>query len=206
MFYDISITLNENVPVYLGDPVFEKTPIKIGGKNSRVNLNQLNIGTHTGTHVDAPTHLFSDKKSITDISLEAFLGPCYVIEVNSFILIEEILTKIPLDSERILFKANSQLPLSKNWLDDYQGMPSSFAQKLLENRVKKPLLIGIDALSIEERGKKELETHKILLENEIVILEGLNLSMIESGFYYLYALPLKLQGLDGSPVRAVLQK
>lgn len=200
---DVSVEITESMPIYPGDPAFVAKPVKILGKNSRVNLTEITLGTHTGTHVDAPSHVLPEGKTLTHLELEPFVGICYVLEVAEFTA--DVLERLPRSCKRVLIKANSNLPGKPHWLTDYRGLPTDFARLLLEHLKDKPLLVGIDALSVEERGKKVLETHKLLLEREIVVLEGLDLSKVQEGHYELVALPLKLSSLDGSPVRAVLK-
>ncbi len=203
MWFDISIDFQPAMPIYPGDPTFKATPVKIGGLNSRVTLHRLELGTHTGTHVDAPCHVFPGAKTITDLPIEAFIGPCFVLAVKKFSLNE--LKRLPPKAERVLIKANYNLPENSSWLEVYQGMPPEFASQIIKQNPR-VLLVGIDALSIEEKGRRVLETHQLFLARDTVILEGLNLSKIIEGWYDLSALPLKLRNLDGSPVRAVLKK
>ncbi|MDD2430651.1 MAG: cyclase family protein [Firmicutes bacterium] len=204
MWIDISISMSEAMPIYPGDPRFSAKPVKISEINSRVNLTEISLGTHTGTHIDAPKHVFSEKKTVTDLDLNVFIGPCYVLEISEFS--KDVLKKLPKKAKRILLKANSDLPGKETWLEGYKGVPPKFAELLLNHLDEKPLLIGIDALSIEEKGHKVLETHGLFLSQEIIILEGINLSHINEGNYQLAALPLKLESLDGSPVRAALKR
>jgi arylformamidase len=201
LWFDISMPIDSSMPTYPSDPQFLAKPHKLGGINSRVTLHQLELGTHTGTHVDAPLHLFPAGIPISNISLDTFIGPCYVLSLDKFSL--DLLPKLPQNARRVLFKANGELPLKPNWLEVYQGMPPEFASELVKREL---LLVGIDALSIEERERPILETHQLLLEKNIIILEGLNLTSIDDGWYFLSALPLSLTGLDGSPVRAILKK
>lgn len=201
MWFDISIPLNNSTPIYPSDPLYKALPHKIGGVNSRVTLNRLELSTHTGTHIDAPLHVMPNGKSITDIPLSTFIGTCYVLETKNFSLAD--LDSLPTDVKRVLCKANGNMPKSSLWLDNYRGMPPNFAFALSQ---KAPFLVGIDALSIEEKNRDILESHKIFLEKDIVILEGIDLSEVEQGYYELFATPLRLENLDGSPVRAVLKK
>lgn len=203
MWFDISIDFQQAMPVYPGDPVFKAKAFKIGGLNSRVTLHHLELGTHTGTHIDAPKHIFPDAKTITDLPIEVFIGPCFVLEVKDFSLNE--LKRLPPKADRVLIKANNNLPESSSWLEVYQGMPPEFAAQIIKQNPR-VLLVGIDAISIEEKGRRVLETHQLFLARDTVILEGLTLSKIVEGWYDLSALPLKLKNLDGSPIRAVLKK
>lgn len=170
---DISIKLDENTPVYTGDPRFQKEIWRSVERDTYM-LSKIRMGTHTGTHVDAPCHYFESERSVYDLPLRKFVGNCAVL--NSF---EDYCGQ----SRRILLKGkNTKLTVAQ-------------AQKLVDNRV---MLIGTESASIGDD-----EVHKILLGSECIILEWLLLDKAPVGKYFLSAAPLKID-TDGSPVRAYL--
>ncbi len=171
--YDISVELNENTPVYEGDPKFRREVIKHVDQDG-YTLSKFEVGSHTGTHVDAPCHFIANGKTLAQIELERFIGKCYV-------------TKEPLEfpegTERLLIKG-------KKGKVEYET-----ARCIADRGVK---LVGTEMLSVGGDA-----THQILLGSDIVILETLNLAEVPEGEYTLYAPPLKTDA-DGCPVRACL--
>jgi arylformamidase len=168
--YDVSTGLRSGMYVYPGDPEFHKTPLRSGESY----ISALSLGTHTGTHIDAPSHYFQNGKTIDRIGFE------------NLIMHAEVVTSPHFPSKKcpaILFK--NAVPLSRE-----------IAEKLLRNGVK---TIGCDSLSI---GNDEV--HRLLLKEEVVIIEMLDLSKISDGVYRMIALPLKIEEADASPARVVL--
>lgn len=186
MIYDITRELF-SVDAYPGDPIPEKKEWFSLEKGDVCNLTEINIGSHTGTHLDAPRHFFDNGKSISQISLDKCIGKCQVIEWNG--KLDERLwdTKIEKETKKIIFKGNVDI------------QPDG-AQKLVEADIE---LIGVEASTVGAPDKQK-EVHEILLGAEIVILENLDLSEIKEGHYIVSATPLKISGVDGSPIRAVL--
>ena len=170
---DITIKLDENTPIYAGDPRFEREVWRCV-ENDQYMLSKLRMGSHTGTHVDAPCHFIDKGKSIYELPLKKFVGDCVVLDS-----IDDYDGK----AEKVLLKGkNAKLTIAQ-------------AQKLVDHRVT---LVGTEAASI---GGDEV--HKVLLGSECVILEWLSLEKVPVGEYFLNAAPLKIDA-DGSPVRAYL--
>lgn len=166
--WDISIELREGVDVYPGDPEYSaKGHLTI--EDDGCNVAVLSIGTHTGTHIDAPYHYFKYGKRAQKLPLELFLGKCRV-SGN----VEQC--------ERLLLKGRT-------------GISKAEACSVVQLGIK---LIGIESMSIGDD-----EVHKLLLEREVVILENIDLSEVDTGEYILACQPLKINE-DGSPVRACL--
>jgi arylformamidase len=176
LIYDISKTIHEGMEVYEGDPEVKVEEVFTVQKD-RFSLRRLELSTHTGTHLDAPSHFFEKGKNIDEISLDLFFGDALVVESFD--------DEVPLGTVRLLGK-NGYLTEKR-------------AREFLGNGLK---LIGTVNQSIE-LDSSEL-VHEILLGNGIIILENLVLQEIKTGNYTLAAFPLKISGADGSPVRAVL--
>lgn len=158
---DISIKLDENTPVYAGDPRFQREVWRSVDRDTYM-LSKLRMGTHTGTHVDAPSHYYDEAKSVYELPLRKFVGDCMVLE--SFADYDG-------QCERVLLKGNTKLTPQQ-------------AQMLVKNRA---ILVGTESGSIGDD-----EVHKILLGNECVILEWLCLKKASAGRYFLAAPPLKI--------------
>lgn len=176
--------------VYPGDPPTVLRQVRTIGDESDYNLSELCACVHAGTHMDAPLHFIEDGPSVTQLPPDAFVGPCTVLEVkDSPITGECVNRRFPQNAERLLIKGNGEV---------------TFMDSAAYEAAELPLrLIGTDAISIGMETC-ELQTHKAFLSKGIVILEGLDLSEVEPGNYFLIALPMKIGGAEGAPVRAFL--
>ncbi len=200
--YDISINIKNNMLSFPGDTPTrkEKTKdIKIDG----YKLSNIRFSVHVGTHVDAPSHFIENGKNINDIELNYFMGNAQVIEIeNKKKITKKELTNHDINSEKILFKTNNSSYLKENEFNkDFIYLTLKGAKYLVEKGVR---FIGIDYITIEELGTTNFDVHNFLLKSEVIILEGIDLTEINPGIYYLTALPLKLNDCEASPVRAVL--
>lgn len=172
---DITLPLDENVAIYEGDPRYA-SEVWSSIEQDGYMLSKISMGTHTGTHVDAPCHFVRDGKSIRDLSIKRFVGRCVVLsDIDSF---EGGYSRVLISSK----KGGGRLTEQQ-------------AEELLEKRVR---LVGTELLSI---GNDRV--HKILLGGDCLILEALCLEGVLEGEYVLSATPLKIDA-DGSPLRAVL--
>ncbi len=206
--YDITIPISNGMPVWPGDPAVSMAMTKSILSGDKCNVTRIRMGSHTGTHVDSPYHFFKDKATIDMIPLETLIGPCLVVEscANHTIIKKEDFKNYDLRGHsRILIKTkNSQFWANNRAFNkDYSALRMDAAQYLAEMNFK---LVGIDYLSIEPFDSEGSGVHKLLLANNIPILEGLNLSDVEAGPYELVCLPLKLKGCDGAPARAILRQ
>ncbi len=204
--YDISIPLSPTVPVFPGDPAVSFTE-HCSIKNGAVcNLTIYNFGSHSATHMDAPLHFVNDGKSVSDLPIERFIGKALVVDVRGYKAVTaEHVKRLELPPNiNILFKTdNNNTLLESEFKKDFVYITPEAAQILIDKKVN---LIGIDYLSVEQFGVKDFLAHKILLANEIIILEGIRLTDIEPGEYTLFAFPILIDGANGSSVRAVLAK
>jgi arylformamidase len=205
---DISVALDSNIPLWPGSPGFKLKWIKKTGSGDEFNNSYLACDVHVGTHVDAPAHLLPNRKTVKDLELDILIGSCLVIYLPN---IKEITAddlsgaKIPSPTERLLIKTdNSSLWDSEHteFKQEFVALTHEAAQWLVQKGIR---LVGIDYLSIGD-FESGTETHRILLRNDIAVLEGLNLRNVEPDEYELICLPLKLKGAEGAPVRAVLKK
>ena len=169
-----------------------------------VNLTELSMGIHTGTHIDAPLHFLPNGKPIDSLSLNVFVGEAQVVAIpqNVNLITVDILQDVcEINAARILFMTkNSQLWETSKFQQDYVALEASAAQWLVDQGVQ---LVGIDYLSIAP-FKDPAPTHETLLNNEVVIVESLDLRLVKPGIYTLICLPLKLVGREAAPARAIL--
>jgi arylformamidase len=203
---DITLPLTAGMPVYPGEPGPELTPRDEIARGDPANVSDLSLGTHTGTHVDAPRHFVQGAASVEAMSLDALCGPARVVRVTDPIAIRRAeLEQGGLDGVvRVLFQTrNSELWEKRGFQKDFVYLESEAADLLLERGVR---LVGIDYLSIEQFHSKEYPVHHKLLGAGVVIVEGLDLRRVIPGDYDLFCLPLKLVGADGAPCRAVLRR
>ena len=202
-FFDISQTLSEEIAVWPGDPEFHQDRIlRIEGGDSS-NVLAIRMGTHTGTHIDAPLHVDDSGSDVAGIAVRHFIGPARVVSIPARRCIRAA-DLLPLDwrgVERILFRTQPGGLPEHLFNRSFVHLAEDAAEFLAGQGI---LLVGTDAPSIDPFESSELRSHKILLRNGTVILEGLRLEDVPPGDYSLVCLPLKIAGADGSPVRAIL--
>ncbi len=205
--YDISLTISPDIPIWPGDPPIVLERVSTIESGADVNLTRLEMSVHSGTHVDAPYHLFSGNAVTVDqLPLKVLSGRAYLLHLPDCNQITaQVLenAEIPPRTRRLLFKTRN----SQYWGSHTNGFQTDFvaltpdAAKWLVNRGIK--LVGIDYLSISPYDDFR-PTHEILLRAGVVIIEGLDLSKVSQGRYTLHCLPLKIAGADGAPARAIL--
>lgn len=206
--YDLSVTVRARMPVYPGDPPVDiDTPLALA-KGDAANVSRLRLGAHTGTHVDAPAHFLAEGRRAIDLPLEALIGEARVIEIPETVRAigpEHVTDRTVEGAERVLFKTrNSSFWAEERFREDFTFITPEAARALVAARVR---LVGIDYLSVDEFKSANHDTHRVLLADNVIVLEGLDLSGIAPGVYELLCLPLKLgDGAgDGAPARAVLR-
>lgn len=203
--YDISVPLQEKMPLWPGDPGFKWTQTKSIERGDAANISNISLGSHTGTHIDAPVHFVQGAKTIDKVSVETLIGKATVFNIDSRQRItEDDLKKLDLEGvTRALFKTrNSNLWKTGEFTDDFVAFDIPAAQYLAGKGVQ---LVGIDYLSVGpfEDG---VGVHQAFLENEIVVVESINLSEVPAGDYELICLPLRILGSEGAPARALLRE
>ena len=204
-FIDISWPISENITPYKDNKVVQFIPVRIFSKDNARQSN-LVMSAHSGTHIDAPSHFLEKGNNVEKINLDDLYGNAIVLELSD---VEEKITKKDLEKEIIskgqiilLKTKNSSLSPTAPFKQHFVYLDKSGAQYLVDRKVK---AVGIDYLGIE-RNQSGHETHITLLENNVVIIEGLRLGHIKEGEYTFCCLPLAIQGLEGAPARAVLIK
>ncbi len=201
---DISLPISVDMAIWPGDPHPSLEALATLERDG-VQVSRLILGTHTGTHLDAPRHFIATGRTVDQLDLDALVGPCRVIEVATpgIQITGAQLRALDLrPGMRLLLKtANSYRPPSTTVPPDFIALDPSAADYLCERGVR---LVGIDGPSIDVWTATDFPCHKRLLAAEILILENLLLRHVVPGNYGLIAVPLKLVGADGCPVRALL--
>jgi arylformamidase len=201
--FDITIPICPTLAVWPGDTPFALTWNQRIEHGDSVNVCSVTMSTHTGSHVDAPNHFLTDGSGVDTCDLARYWGPAVVVDVTGAIEITVAdLQGIDLrHTPRVLFKTLA-------WVDhetfpiEVPVMADDVPSYLHDQGV---VLIGVDVPSVDKLASKDLPNHHRLTAHGIAILEALDLSRVSTGVYELIALPLKLVGADGSPVRAVLR-
>lgn len=190
MIFDISQEIFSS-DVYPGDTKPDKKEILSLNKSNpdKCNLTELVLGSHTGTHIDAPCHFVADGKDIEHVELNKCIGKCLVVALEEELCHQNIEQWKKQGVHRVLFKNEKKLTIQD-------------AEYLVKAGCE---CVGVECSTVGVDTQNE-EVHKILLSNEIVIIEGLRMEHVPEGEYFISALPLKMKDLDGSPIRAILWK
>lgn len=197
--YDISSPIFEGMPVYKNKP--EKQPKIKSVTNAHVTESRLELDAHSGTHIDAPLHMVNDGQTFETIPLEDLVG---LVKVLDFMHIEDGITREDLEkfnlkeNDFVLFKTRNSL--DEDFNPEFIYLKESGANYLAELKIRG---VGIDALGVE-RSQPNHPTHKALFGANIIVIEGLRLSEVVAGSYFMVAAPLKLIGTDAAPARVIL--
>lgn len=203
---DVSVPLAPGLPTYPGNPPFDLQPIKRIAQGGSSNNSRLTLGTHTGTHVDAPRHFFDGSPGVDELALNLLLGRARVVEIQrrGGIVAEDLQAAGLREDLRVLLKTpNSALWNDPAFHEEYTHLTESAARYLVEQGVK---VVGVDYLSVEQFKKAGAPAHRTLLSAGVIIIEGLNLSEADPGMYEMYCLPLRIAGGDGGPARVILKR
>jgi arylformamidase len=205
---DVSLPIGADLLVWPGDPPVEVVPRLRLSAGDPANVSELRMGTHTGTHVDPPNHFVQGATGIDVVPLDVLYGS--VLVADALHLARPIepadldAVGLPEGVERVLLRtANSELwrSLPVAFPDVYACLTPDSAQWVVDRGIR---LIGVDFLSVEAKGAEGHPVHHTLLENGVVIVEGLNLGDVEPGRYTLACFPLRIIDGDGGPARAIL--
>lgn len=202
---DISWPISPSMTTYKNSKIIEFMQLK-QFENDHVRDSNITMNAHTGTHVDAPSHFTQDGVTIDQISLMSLIGPCRVLDLRAVpdAIMPENLEPYHIQAgERLLFKTKNSLLRSNEPFDSTFVYLHHTAATYLA--LKKIVCVGIDYLGIE-RNQPQHNTHTILFDASITIIEGIRLGHVEPGNYDLYCLPLAIQGNEAAPARAILMK
>ena len=209
--WDISRTLSNDLAEWPGDEPCRFRLTREKTKGASVNLGAISMSLHNGTHADARFHFDADGESIEKASLQTYLGRATVVDLWQAFLDSKEKHLITIEDLRPFAEAIAAtsriLVKTGRWTDSTlfpKQIPVITADVpawLQKNGVK---LLGLDLPSVDEIDSKSLQNHHALAHAGIAIIESLDLSNVASGIYHLAALPLKIVGGDGAPMRAVL--
>jgi len=203
IIYDITLPLRSDIAVWPGDVPFTLNRTLSIATGSPVNLGSITLSVHAGTHMDAPYHLDADGATAETIDLSVCIGPAVVIDVSGIteISCQDLAASDIERSPRVLLKTGAWTNLAV-FPDDVPTLAPDVPEYLSNRGVK---LLGIDVPSVDKIHSKDLPIHKELIRCGITILESLYLADTPGGRYELIALPLKVVGADGAPMRAILK-
>jgi arylformamidase len=201
---DVTVPIHGAMVVYEGDPPVQLVSALALDRGDPANVARLTLGSHTGTHVDAPAHFIAGGTTVDRLAPELLVGPVRVVACPAGPVGPEVLAAADLGRERrlILKTANSGLWREPRFVRDYQALTLPAARALVAAGVE---LVGIDYLSIEGFGAPGHPVHRCLLEAGVVIVEGLDLAAVAPGRYEMLCLPLRIQDGDGAPARVLLR-
>ena len=206
--YDVTLPLTPDLPVWPGDDDISVQPLSRIANGDTTNVTSLAFTSHVGTHVDAPWHFVDDGAKLNDLAIDRWIGPCVVIQIPEDAKRIEPdhleAAGIPDDTERLIFRTTNSghwVPGKLAFEEDYVAVSPAGARWIVDKGIR---LVGIDYLSIEPFDDERNETHRTLLGNDVLVIEGLNLAGIEPGPYQLICLPLRLAAGDGAPARVLL--
>jgi len=202
-----------SVPIYTGmvhwpdNPAVRVERIQDLSRGDAANVSKLELGAHTGTHMDAPRHFLADGAGLDELPLDATIGPARVIPIahSQAIFPEELEAHRLRAGERVLFRTQNSERCWKNnqFVEDFVYISAAAAQYIVQRKVR---TVGIDYLSVGGYVHDGVETHRILLGEGVWLIEGLNLAAVKPGTYELICLPLRVVGADGAPARAILRQ
>lgn len=201
MIIDLSVRLNEDTPVFPGDPKLE---IKTAGTFETEGYlgHGLQMGTHAGTHIDAPAHMIEGAKTLDKFPVETFVGRGrYVLVKDNLFSLEAVQAADIQEGDIVLFNTEmSYISHDPSYFTDYPVMSEAIASYLVERKVK---MVGLDTCSADK--DPSFPVHSILLGHDILIIENLtNLEQLSGMEATITALPIKLD-LDGAPARVIAE-
>jgi arylformamidase len=200
MVIDITRRIHAGMAIYPGNPGVTIRQIQKAGDGVSA-LSEISLGSHTGTHIDAPSHIVEGAAGVDGYDLELMMGPAEVVDLSRVESVIGAADLVATTTSRVLIKTKNSTADPDIFTPDFVALDESAAKELVRRGVK---LIGIDGWSIKKKGVKD-KVHQILLDAGVVIVEGLWLKDVKGGEYELLCLPLSLGNIDGAPVRAVLR-
>lgn len=202
--WDISPLVSPSIPVWPGDTLFNCDTTWEIGDGCPVKVSRFTMSTHTGAHCDAPSHYDAAGAPIDAVALDAYLGACRVVDCTGVRQVEPRHVGHALDAlpPRVLLRTYAKAP-TDHWDSAFASVAPDTVALLAQHGVR---LIGIDTPSLDPQESKTMDAHHAVRAHGIAILEGVVLDDVPAGDYELIALPLKLAGMDASPVRAVLRQ
>lgn len=203
--WDISQRLGTRTPLWPGEPDLVLTRNASIGPGCPVNVGAISLPLHSGTHADAPLHYSNDGLASADSALDAYIGPCVVVDVRGAgarVEVSDCDWEALKGVTRVLFRTYERFPHDA-WDENFKAIAPEVVARL---RDAGAVLIGTDTPSLDPQTSKTMDAHHEVLRGDMRILEGLVLDDVPPGAYELIALPLAIEGADASPVRAILRE
>jgi arylformamidase len=203
---DVSVPVRTGMVVYEGDPPVRVERVSRMDEGAPADVSRVEMGAHTGTHVDAPAHFLPGGAGVEELPADALIGPAAVVDARGaegdIDAGAVSALAIPEGTVRILLKTRNEALWERDrFAPGFVGVTEDGARALVQRGAR---LVGIDYLSIAPAGEPA-PTHRVLLEAGVVVLEGLDLRAAAPGAYWLACLPVRLEGADGAPARALLR-
>jgi len=203
---DVSVSIHSEMPVWPGSPPVWIREVEEFTEDEPARVSVLSMSSHTGTHWDAPAHFIDDGATIDEMPASLAIGEATVVHVEGAAVVEpDHLADVDLDSvDRLLFRTENSPVLweQPEFVETYTHLSTAAAELIAEHGVD---LVGVDYLSAAGYQRNEVEVHETLLGNDVWLLEGLNLDGVPEGPVDLVAPPLKVEGCDGAPTRAMVR-
>ena len=203
--WDISPPVHAGSPVFPGDTPYQQSWSWTMSDSCPVNVSTVTLSPHVGAHADAPLHYSEDAASIGVVDLETYLGPCRVIhalQAKTLVQWKDLAHACAHLPPRVLVRTATHAAVS-HWDPEFAALDPEVLHRLADLGVR---LVGIDTASIDPAQSKSLDSHQVLRQRDLRVLENLVLDDVPEGDYELIALPLKWMSCDASPVRAVLRE
>lgn len=202
--WDISQRLRPDLPVWPGDTAFTAEAVWTH-EATPVQVSKITLSTHSGAHADAPRHYDSTGATAEALDLARYLGPCRVVDARAaqgLVRPADVPAALEGSPPRVLLRTFERFP-HERWASNFTAVSPELIEALADRGV---VLVGSDAPSMDPETSKALPAHNAIRRRGLSVLEGLVLDDVPFGDYELIALPLALEGLDASPVRAVLRE
>jgi arylformamidase len=199
---DISPLVSPRTAVWPGDVAYRRDVALSIAAGAHLELSSITTTVHVGAHTDAPSHYIGHGEAIHARDPARYVGPCQIVHVDVARgeRIRPHHLTVPVEAPRVLFRTGT-FPDPEHWNSDFASLSPELVAHLHDRGVR---LVGLDTPSVDPEDSKALESHHAIAERDMAILEGVVLDHVAPGLYTLVALPLKLDGADASPVRAVL--
>lgn len=201
---DISMAVKKGMIQWPGDPVFRMGRCQKIEHGDSSNVSFIKMPLHIGTHIEAPLHYFKNGPSLDKMPLGGAIGRARVLEIKDkeSVKAEELKSFGIKTGERLLFKTANSKRLDRAFSKKFVYISPDAARYL---SLKRPRCVGIDYISVGAYEEDGIETHRILLDARVLIIEGLNLKNVPAGEYDLVCLPLKILEAEASPARAIIR-
>lgn len=203
--YDITLPMKNDMVTYPGDPVFTKEQVCSVAEGAGANLSRYTFGSHTGTHLDSPLHMFGKGEGVDDTPLDRLIGEAHVYDAGEAdVLTKNVLATFSYEGvTRVLFKTkNSRTLLEEQAFNtSHVAFDEEGARFLVEQGIE---VVGIDYLSVERFSAEGHPAHDTLLHGGVTIIEGVSLRDVPEGTYTLFIGVLRITRSDGAPARVLL--